>query len=183
MTTDEFTRLHAEVAPRLWAWASLHLGPELRASIDPEDVLQEVTFRAWRRAADFDPAQGAFLAWSFGIARNVLGELLGRVTRGEGAQSHWSTASWSRVPDDATRATARVARTEHLARLVEWADALDEPDRQLLLYRGLEGWSHARVAEMLGVTQNAVQKRWLELRERLRRQPRLIALLGVDQGE
>ena len=55
MSPDEFTRLQAEVAPRLWAWSALHLGPELRSTVDPEDVLQEVTCRAWRRLPEFDP--------------------------------------------------------------------------------------------------------------------------------
>ena len=181
MAPDEFTRLQAEVAPRLWAWAALHLGPELRTTVDPEDVLQEVTCRAWRRVTQFDPREGPFAAWAFGIARNVLGELLGQLARGTGIRHAWSTSSWAQVPDDATRATARVAKSDHLAALVAWADGLDEPDRHLVLYKGLEGWSDARVGEMLGLSSNAVQKRWTNLRARLQHEPRLLALLAPDQ--
>jgi RNA polymerase sigma-70 factor, ECF subfamily len=40
-----------------------------------EELVQEVTFRMWRRAGTFDPARGAAGSWIFGIARNVASDL------------------------------------------------------------------------------------------------------------
>ncbi|MEZ6015489.1 MAG: sigma-70 family RNA polymerase sigma factor [Planctomycetota bacterium] len=174
---DAFSALHGEIAPRLWSWASVHIGPGLRAKIDPEDLLQEVASRSWRRFEDYDPAQGSFYGWSLGIARKVLGEALARVARGHGSRDQWSTTDWTRVPDDATRATAHVAREEQLRAFVAWADTLERDDRRLLMYRGLEGWSHAQLAELLGVSEATASKRWDRLRERLRDNPRVLSLL------
>lgn len=175
---ERFSALHAEVAPRLWSWAAVHVGPSLRGRLDPEDLLQEVASRAWRRFDDYDPGQGTFFVWTLGIARRVLGEALARVARGRSDDGHWSTTDWSRVPDDATRATARVAREEQLRAFITWSDSLERDERRLLLYRGLEGWSHAQIAELLGVSEATASKRWDRLRERLREHPRVAALLA-----
>ncbi|MEM8712852.1 MAG: sigma-70 family RNA polymerase sigma factor, partial [Planctomycetota bacterium] len=86
--------------------------------IEPSDLVQEVACRAWERMTTFDPNRGAFDGWIFGIARNVMGEALKRVARG--GQNDWSTDRWTKVPDDATRVTARVARDETLGELVAW---------------------------------------------------------------
>ncbi|HZJ50524.1 MAG TPA: sigma-70 family RNA polymerase sigma factor [Actinomycetota bacterium] len=40
-----------------------------------EELVQEVTFRIWRRAATFDESRGAASSWIFGIARNVASDL------------------------------------------------------------------------------------------------------------
>ena len=56
-----------------------------------------------------------------------------------------------------TRDRVRLARVEDLP----------EPDRLLLLYRGLEGQSHAEVASALDLTSTAAAKRWGRLRDRL----------------
>jgi len=153
----------------------------LRAKVDPEDVLQEVSCRAWRRFDTFDPERGSFLAWSLGIARNVMGEALTRLARGDGVGSQWSTGSWSQVPDDATRATGKVARDEQLAAFVTWVDELDRDERRLVLYRVLEGWSHAEVAGVLGISEEAASKRWDRFRARLQSQPRALEWLNGSQ--
>ena len=46
-----------------------------------EELVQEVTFRMWRRAWSFDPARGAAGSWIFGIARNVASDLARARTR------------------------------------------------------------------------------------------------------
>jgi RNA polymerase sigma-70 factor (ECF subfamily) len=40
-----------------------------------EELVQEVTFRMWRRASTFDDRRGAASSWIFGIARNVAADL------------------------------------------------------------------------------------------------------------
>ena len=40
-----------------------------------EELVQEVTFRIWRRASTFDERRGAASSWIFGIARNVAADL------------------------------------------------------------------------------------------------------------
>ena len=179
---EHFTALYERAAPKLWAWVAVRLGPTLRTRLDVEDVLQDVACRAWRRFDSFDPALGSFDQWALGIARRALGEVLSRLARGRDARAQWSTASWGKIPDDATRVTARVSRDEHREVVLDWADGLDEDDRRLVLYRGLEQWSHAEVADFLGLNEETARKRWARLVERVRREPRLAALIEGGQG-
>ena len=71
------------------------------------------------------------------------------------------------VPDDATSVSRRVARNDGLARFIEGLEALDNDDRRLLIYRGLEGLMHEDVAKILDLSVSAVEKRWQRLRARL----------------
>jgi RNA polymerase sigma factor (sigma-70 family) len=69
-------------------------------------------------------------------------------------------------------------REEQLQSFVAWSDSLERDDRRLLMYRGLEGWSHADVGKLLGVSEATASKRWDRLRERLREHPRVLSLLA-----
>ena len=174
--TSAFNAGFAAAAPQLWAWIRIRIGPRLRTTLDPEDVLQEVATRAWSRYASYDPSQGELRGWLFGIARNVLAELLSKVARGGGALD-WSTSNWSMLPDDATRATQMVVKAERINGVVAWLETLPDEDRKLVLYRGLEGLEHREVAELLGTSEAAAKKRWQRLRDRMQEQPGFEELL------
>jgi len=66
---EGFAALYGRAAPALFAWAALHVGEPLRARLDPEDVLQEVSCRAFERFDTFDPGRSSFHAWIFGRLR------------------------------------------------------------------------------------------------------------------
>ena len=68
-----FATLYDRYADRVYAWAAHLLG-----SGEADDVVQEVFFRMWDKAAQFDPARGRFGAWFGAIARH---EILGRGRR------------------------------------------------------------------------------------------------------
>jgi len=174
-----FGEAWARVTPAVYAWASLHVRPPLRVRLDPEDILQEVAFRAWTRFDTWDAERGSFRNWVFGIARHVLHETLRRMAvealsrGGDLLTTHRMEA----LPDTATAVTRGVARDEGLLRLVGEVQSLPDEDRRLLLLRGLEGLSHAEVATVLQMTPDAVAKRWQRLCERLRSRPRWAELV------
>ena len=85
----------------------------------------------------------------------------------EGAGTSGRALALANVPDDATAISRRVARTEGLDLLREWIEGLDEQDRTLALWCGLEGLPHQLVAERLQLEREAVSKRWQRLRRRL----------------
>ncbi len=175
-----FAELYGKVAPAVYGWAGLHLRGALRARLDPEDVLQEVSCRAFERFATFDPAQGEFRAWIFGIARNVLHKALRQLARPEApaAADAWAPGVTA-LPDTATSITRRVARDESLQEFVDAVGEWSEEDRKLLILRGLEGLPHEEVARRLGLNTETAAKRWQRLRERLRQDPRSLALLAA----
>lgn len=176
---DPFTARYAEAAPALHAWARLSVRGALAGRLDPEDLVQEVCVAAFGSRAVYDPARGSFRGWLFGVARNVLLVQL-RATararaRGDAADPLHSRAA--EVPEEATTVSRRVARDERLARAVERLEQLEEDDRRLVVLRGLEGLSHAEVAEVTGLGEEQAGKRWRRLRARLAELPQLAALL------
>ncbi len=164
---EAFGEAWARVAPAVCAWAGLRLGPALRRRLEPEDVIQEVCCRAWAAFAAFDPARAAFRSWVFGIAKNVLKEGLLNLRRTAGLSGSARAAALDGAPADATSVSRRVARDEALRAFVLDVERLDQEERRLLLFRGLEGLSHPEVGERLGLSAEAAAKRWQRLREKL----------------
>lgn len=165
-----FSALYERIAPALYTWADLRIRPAHRAWIEPGDVVQEVWCRAWSAFERFDPERTSFRYWIFRIAKNVLLEGVRKASDPafrQGAGTSERAFALANVPDDATAISRRVARTEGLDLLREWLEALDEEDRTLALWVGLEGLPHQLVAERLDLEREAVSKRWQRLRRRL----------------
>lgn len=182
---EEFRSAYAELAPALFAWARARIRPELRAWIEPSDVVQEVWCRAWAARSTGERAPQELRPWLFGVAKNVLLEALRRARapafRAGAVGSTTRLLALGSVPDEVTAASVRCARDEQLTRFSEWLETLEPADRELVVHCGLEGLAHGEVAERLGLTRDAAAKRWQRLRARLEQErlPReLLALLG-----
>lgn len=180
---DEFRSAYAELAPALFAWARARIRPELRAWIEPGDVVQEVWCRAWSVRAAGGKAPGELRPWLFGVAKNVLLEALRRARspafRAGASGTTTRLLALGNVPDDVTAASVRCSRDEHLARFSDWLEALEPDDRELVVHCGLEGLAHDAVAERIGLTRDAAAKRWQRLRARLEHERLPRELLGA----
>lgn len=170
--------LFERVSPALYAWARLHLRGPLAQRLDPEDVVQEVAVRVLSGFERWNPEAGAFRAYAFGIAKNVLRQALERMAREPSRGVSLPPRSPSVVTDTATTLTRAVCRDESLRLLVDEIEQLPDDDRRLLLHRGLEGLPHETVAEALSITLEAVEKRWQRLCDRLRHHPRFQSLVA-----
>jgi len=180
------------VAGALQLWASIRVRGDLRQRIDPEDIVQETCIRAYTRYHGFDPGQGTFRAWVFGIATKVLLQQL-RALRGQGgslptqeprtAGDRWhpqrmQSAGIQRpeveaLLDSVSSITGKIAEREALAAVLEEVGHLGREERWLLLYRGLERLEFGEIGERLGLHPEAVRARWRRLLERLRGRPGL----------
>lgn len=169
-----FDGLYERLSPALYAWAYLRIQPSMRGMVDPEDLIQEVWYRAVRRMQTFNPDRSPFRAWIFTIARNVLLESFRRARRSPSwdspAGSTTRLLALGNVPDEVTRLTQRVARNVELRRFLDETGALSPEDRTILAHCGLEGRTCAEVAGRLDMSEAAVIKRWQRLRARLRQQ-------------
>lgn len=178
---DTFVREFEAAGPALLAWARLRIRPELRARLEPDDLVQEVGCRAWAQIDRFDPALGSFRRWLFGFANRVLLEALrdlGRA-RPDGAAPRTQPAGVSEIAASVTSVTRKVAREEVVRLFLSRIDALEGEDRDLLLHRGLEGLSHPETATLLGIGEDAVRKRWQRLCERMRDDPVFRSLVAA----
>jgi RNA polymerase sigma-70 factor (ECF subfamily) len=171
---EAFDREVEAVAPALFTWAEVRLRGELRSQLDPQDLVQEVWCRAWRKRDSFDAASTSFRYWIFRIAKNVLLEGLRRMRdAGFAAGKPGSTTrlfALQELTDSATGVTRRVARDEGLKLFAEWLAGLDEEDQSLILHCGLEGMGRAEAAVRLQLGQEALAKRWQRLLRRLEEQ-------------
>jgi RNA polymerase sigma-70 factor (ECF subfamily) len=166
---EQFRELYERVAPALYGWAALKLGPGLRGRLDAEEIAQETWLRALRSIREFDAARASFRAWLFGIARRVLLEAFQTLRRQPGAGAGTSVRVFAieNHPDTVTSATRRIAREDALVHFIARVGELGEDEQMLTLLCGLEGLSYEDAAERLGISRDAVKKRWSRLRAEL----------------
>lgn len=176
-----FRELYERLAPALYVWASVRIPRALRHRLDPEDLLQEVWFRAYEKMDTYDPERAPFRAWMYGIAGNVLRTQLRGIARHRTEQADTlNSAVAADLRDEATTVSRRVARDEGVRSLVKFLDGLDEPERKLLVLRGLEGLPHEEVGQRLDISASAAQVRWHRLREQLKLSSALEEILTKD---
>ena len=173
---ESFEARYAAAAPALRAWAALRCRGPLGAALDESDLVQEICVAALRAEVRFDPGRGPWRAWLFGIAHQVANDLLRRLARGRLAVDTLASRE-HRIPDSVTTISRRVRRDEALSEFLRRAEALAPEDRDLLVHRGLEGLEYADLAQILGLSPDAVAKRWQRLRARLQSSPAARSLL------
>ena len=169
----DFQASYEQVAAPLTAWAHLRCRGPLRRVIDPDDLVQEVVLEAWRAQERFDPTQGAFRSWMFGVANRVAAEALRRQARRAPALN-----LADEPVAELTTISRRVRRQEAMASLFQRMDELDADDRDVIVYRGIEGLDHRSVGDLLGITPEAAAKRWQRLREQIATWPVVKDLLS-----
>ena len=176
---EAFATAFAEHAPALLAWASCRVRGELRARLEPGDLVQEVGVRACSKFADFDPRLGNFRQWLFGFANRVWLEALREIDRDPlgGRRRHGGDTQLQGVPAAVTSISRACANLDALRACRRRLDELDEDDRRLLTCIGLEGLSHAEAAVVLGIREDTCRKRWQRLRDRLQDDAELLRLL------
>lgn len=165
-----FGREWARAAPSLRAWATHHVRAPLLPLLEPDDLLQEVACRAWRRRRTCDARRGGFRPWVFGIARHVLHEALRRrgVRVAAGADVACASAGAFVVPD----ASVALAQAENLRHFAMRFALLPPDERCLLVCCGLEGLTQGQAAARLHVSPDAAAKRWQRLCRRVRAEGR-----------
>ena len=174
--SSAFSKLYDRIAPALYSWACLRIREPMQRHISPEDLVQEVWWRALDGFTRFDPEKTQFRPWIFKIANNVFFEAVRRRPESRAAAgSFGGEAKIGDVPDDlqaeVTSVTQAFRRDESVKALAEEFAKLPEDELQLVIYCGLEGLSHADVAALIEASPEAVKKRWQRLRARLSQQP------------
>jgi RNA polymerase sigma factor (sigma-70 family) len=166
-------RLCNELGPALYAWVGLRLPARLRGRVAVEDVVQEIWLRVIRIYEEsFQPGNGTPRAFVFAVAKLVLLEVERHAYASAQKESAPGGTTWQQaigqLPNEVTSLTQRLSRDERLQRFVAQVNLLDEDDRRLLLFCGMEDMSQREAAERLGLSTDAAAKRWQRLAERLR---------------
>jgi RNA polymerase sigma-70 factor (ECF subfamily) len=155
----------------------LRIDPQLRARVDPSDVVQEAQLEAARRLGTYllSP-ELPFRLWLRQITYDRLLMLRRRhveaarrsVQRDVALPDRSSLALAQQLLASGSTPSERLSRRE-LARRVRQAMArLAEADRDILLLRNFEGLSNQEVARLLGLTLTAASQRYGRALLRLR---------------
>lgn len=160
---DELFTLHTD---RLLVFIGMRLGADLRARIEPEDVLQDAYAAAVQDFEQFDYAEeGAFLRWMCRIVDNRLRDV------------HDYFRAAKRQPQVVPRsaptgpATA-VDRAEERERLQAALALLSDEHREVILLRYFQGLSAEEAGKRLqrsaGAVRNLLSRALVELGKRLK---------------
>jgi len=128
---------------------------------DAEDVVQEAYVKAYRalKAGEFDRRSSA-ATWLYRIVVNgSIDAKRSRARRAE-ASDTLIDSSW----DGAAFAEARLALDE----LNDWLSELPPDQRAALVLQSLEGLNNGEIAQVMGVSEGAVEQRLVRARATLR---------------
>jgi len=149
----EFER-HRE---RLLSVIYLRMGPELRARLDPEDVLQEVAIEAMASWHTLEDSKNAG-AWLVVLAKRkvarVLRDQVGVAARDPRRERAIRTDF--ALADGRTGPVTAADRQDRLLALEKALQKLSPDHREVILLTRIEGLSAREVGERMGRTENAV---------------------------
>ncbi len=129
---------------------------------DAEDVVQEAYVKAYRAltAGEFD-RRSSTSTWLYRIVVNgSIDAKRSRTRKRETSDDVLTETSWG----GAANAEARVALTE----LDEWLGELPPDQRAALVLQTMEGLNNTEIAQVLGVSEGAVEQRLVRARSALR---------------
>ena len=167
--------LFARYQGRVLRIVRLRLSAERREKVKVQsmDILQEVFLHAFRKLQDFEPTgEGALLHWLSRIVENVIRDELDYVA----AQKRASVVECSLdqtigaaedhlhlrdvIPYEGTSPTQHVMKRDIESVVDNLLLELDEPEREVIIQRKMEGLTFSEMASDLGKTEDAVRKQF-----------------------
>jgi RNA polymerase sigma-70 factor (ECF subfamily) len=179
---DCWGKLLAGHRERLRRMVALRMDRHLQGRIDPSDVIQEAYLEAWRRLPEFlgNPAMPFFL-WLRYLTGQKLVTLhrhhLARRMRDAGREISLhrgalpeasSAALAAQLLGRDTRPSEAAIRVELKIRLQDALNVMDPIDREVLTLRHFEQLNRAETAQVLGMRESAISKRYVRALEKLK---------------
>ena len=144
-------RLFSLHSDRLLLFIRARLGEQLRAKLEPDDVLQDAYWAAFRRFDDFQYTDdGAFLRWMCRIIDNRLRDAHDYFTA-QKRRPEWVAKSAPTGPLTA------VQRSEQCERLEAALLRLAPEHREVVLLRYFQGFSAEEAGQQMGRTAGAIR--------------------------
>jgi RNA polymerase sigma-70 factor (ECF subfamily) len=134
---------------------------------DALEILQEAFVAAHRALSRYDPSR-PMQAWLARIAINKARDWRRREVVRRALRSFLPIGAASEVADDSHPADIVVADRQELERVLAEIGKLPSNLKEVLVLRTLEGFSQAETANILGISEKAVETRLYRARQRLR---------------
>ena len=174
--SESMSWLIARLNPLLIAQARWRLGPELRRTCDPADLVHEAWLVMLPRLDSLPPRDGrmtpvmlSFLSTTIlRKAQNLLRrEARRRVHSIDGIGGDDEAKAFD-LGGPQSEVISAVIRREAGNQVRDALEELSEQDREVIVLRGIEQHDSDEVAEMLGLPRNSMYKRYTRALKRLR---------------
>ena len=139
--------LTLRLTPGVVGFAARMLGGD-RA--EAEDVAQEAMLRLWKIAPAWRQGEAKVTTWLYRVVRNLCTD---RLRRRRGV----ALDAVAEPEDGAPGAEARLQQAARAAALERALQDLPERQRAAVILRHLEGWANPEIAEVMGVSVEAVE--------------------------
>ena len=166
-----FRNLYAETYQPLLAYARRRVD-----AATADEVVADTFLTAWRRRDDVPDSSERL--WLFGVARNMIRNAARSDRRRQSAQDRLRAAS----PPSAIDPVA-AAPDDRSSLLRTALSTLSEADREVLMLVAWEGFSHAEIGQVLGISANASAIRVHRARQRLAARLDRLERAGIDEGK
>lgn len=136
-----------------------------------EDATQEVFVKLYRNAGSLKP-RGQLYTWLYRVATNLCLNRLRRrrIVRFVPLMRQVGDEGGELDPADERADPERAAEARsHWLRTEKWIASLPQRQRTVLVLAKFEGLSYAQIAEVLGITEGAVESRLFRAMDRLRK--------------
>ena len=151
---EQFRRLYNQLYDDLWKYCQRRSPSTDEAS----EVLADVMLALWERIDDV-PSNGEARPWAFGVARNQL-------RKRHSVRQRNTNLARRLVTEFRQRRTIEPSEVTEAQAVLEALSELDEQDQELLRLTGWENLSHAEVASILDISENAVAIRLHRARQK-----------------
>jgi len=135
----------------------------LRDAGAAEEILQDIFYQLWQRAAQFDPSRGSLPGWLLVVARNRAISRLRRHEPSAGEELLENTVS---LPVQLENA---LAQRQLLGKVRGVLETLPQPQREALELAYFEGLTHTEIAQRTGEPLGTVKTRLRSAVEALKR--------------
>jgi len=145
---DAARLLTARLAPRVFG----HAHRLLRDPAEAEDVAQEAMLRLWRIAPEWRQGEAKVTTWLYRVTANLCTD---RVRRARGGHTGLDEAA--EPEDDRPGPAEQMQETARMDALTQALDDLPERQRQAVVLRHIEGLGNPEIAEVMGISTEAVE--------------------------
>ena len=156
-----FDAIHAEFRPKIMRYLTGLVGPD-----EAEDICQNVFLKIHAGLKDFR-GEASLSTWIYRIATNAALDRLRARSFGQSAH----VASEAEAPGDASHESTESSfiRSEMNKCIKTYVDGLPESHRAVLALSDLEGFKNQEIAEILGLSVDAVKIRLHRARRELKK--------------
>lgn len=157
---QSFNQLVQRHGPRLHNLAMRFTG----SSADADEIAQETLFRAWQGADKWQPGKARISTWLFRIATNLCIDLARKKKR----QMEISSSDPPDMMDEQPDTSIQLQSRQELQFIEDKIGQLPEKQKMTLLLSTQQGKSNREIAQILNLSEGAVEQQLVRARRSLR---------------